>query len=645
MRSPATVRKPRTAKLRNFLAPRNGWIANLNLAQPHAQNPDGSAVSGAAVLDNWFPTATGVRLMRGSELYATLGLGDSPVTALFSYVAGTQAKLFGAIADAVYDITVVANPANEIVSTDDDEEIATEDDDVIGWQSTAGLEVLTDQAGGDWVVQQFATAGGIFLIGVNGAGDGFIYDGTTFYPNVAGGIVGLDYDAEAAAFTVGKTLTGATSGATATIVKITSATGTTGMLWLKSVAGGPFADNETIADDATGSATANGASAPLAPGLSFPDGVSLTTADLNYVWAYKQRLWFIQKDTLDAWYLPVDEVGGELTKLPLGGVFGLGGSLLFGGVWSNDAGEQGGLSEQVIFVTTEGEVAVYQGDNPGDATNWGKVGVYRIGRPLGKNAHIKAGGDVVIATNIGFIPVSQAISKDFAALAPVAVSYPIEVAWNDAVEQREGSPWACEVWPNKQMAVIVLPTINEQSPAMFIANVRTGAWCRRTNWDGTCLTVFQDRLFFGSQNGSVIEANVSGLDLKAPYTGVCVPLFDDFGSPAALKITALARAVMLAPTAVGEQVSMQADFVVDLPPNPDARPVPVGNQWGNAIWGTSLWGGSVVTVPQQNWRTPMGRGTGYALAPAVQVTSGSTVPIDPELVRVEVAYSAADIVT
>lgn len=564
MRSPAAVRKPRPAQLKTFLAPRNGWIANLNLAQPNAQNPDGTAVSGASVLDNWFPTAVGVTLMRGSQLYATLGDGDRPVTALFSYVAGAQEQLFGATDNAVYDITVIANAANQVIGTDDDDEIVTEDGDFIGWASTKGLETLVGQSGGDWVVQQFATAGGIFLRGVNGEDPPFVYDGTTW---------------------------------------------------------------------------------GAGPALTFAAGETTTADQMAYVWAYKQRLFFTQKDSLDAWYLPVDQVGGELVKLPLGGVFGMGGSLLFGAVWSNDAGEQGGLSEQIIFVTTEGEVAVYQGSNPSDATDWGKVGVYRIGRPLGKQAHMRAGGDVVIATNVGFVPVSQATSKDFAALAPAAVSYPIEVAWNDAVERRSGAAWNCAVWANKQMAVVALPTVNEQPPAMFIANVRTGAWCRRTNWDGTCLAVFKDRLFFGSQMGSVVEANVSGLDQGNTYTGVCVPLFDDFGSPASLKVSGLARAVMLAPAAVGEQLSMQADFVVSLPPNPDARPVPVGNQWGNAIWGSAVWGGTVAIIPQQNWRTPMGRGTGYALSPAVQVTSGSVVPIDATLVRVEVTFTTADIVS
>lgn len=562
MRTPAQRPKPRTSDLASFPAPRNGWIANMNLAQPQAKNADGTKVSGAAVLDNMFPTATGVRLMRGSELYATLGNGELPVTSLFSYVAGTQEEMFGATDTTIYDITTVAEPANIILGTEDDDSIGTENDDEIGVSSTEGLDVVTAQTGGDWVSVQFATAGGIFLRLVNGVDAPLVYDG-------------LDFD---------------------TLPLLTFAA---------------------------------------------PDE-ALSANSLNYTWAYKQRLFFIIKDSLDAAYLPVDTVGGELTKLPLGGIFQQGGSLLFGASWSLDAGAQGGLSEQCIFVTTEGEVAVFQGANPSAADDWSKVGVYRIGRPLGKKAWIRDGGDIIIATTIGAVRLSEAIRREMAALGPTAVSYPIEVAWNQAVDLR-GPNWHFEVWPSKQMAVIALPTAGEEPPAMFIANVRTGAWCRRLNWDGTCLIVFKERLFYGSKNGKVVEANVSGLDQGETYTGVCVPLFEDMGAPASFKIAEIARAVGLAPVAVNVQVTMQNDFFVSLPPAPDALPVPVGNQWGNAIWGTSVWGGTPEMRPRQEWVSVSG--FGYALSPAIQITSGSVVPIDFELVRVEVTFSTSDIVT
>lgn len=66
----------------------------------------------------------------------------------------------------------------------------------------------------------------------------------------------LAYDAQTGNFTVGATLTGGTSGATA-IIQADSDSGATGTLTLESVSG-TFQDNEAITDDSGGAAVANG---------------------------------------------------------------------------------------------------------------------------------------------------------------------------------------------------------------------------------------------------------------------------------------------------------------------------------------------------------------------------------------------------
>lgn len=650
MRRPQRRQRPRAAQLYSYPAPRDGWIANQNLAQPNAKKPDGTLVSGAQVLDNMFPTAQGVVLMRGSRTYATLGSGGQPVRSLFSYNVGQVRQLFGATDDTIYNITTVAEPFNVILATEDDDLLATEvPGEVLGWESTEGLDVATDYTGGYWVVVQFATPGGVYLVGVNGEDESFIYDGSTFYPQVSGGLYRLDYDGGTAPFTDGSTITGGTSGATAIIERIIpddpDAPEVSGTLWLSAVAGGPFDDDEQITDADGGDAFANGAGA-IIPGtdVTFKDDTTgLTTADLSYVWAYQSRLFYVQKNTLNAWYASVNSIAGELTQFPMGAIFQLGGSLLFGLTWSLDAGEQGGLSEQCIFVTTEGEVAVYQGSNPADINDWRKVGVYRIGRPLGPKAWVRDGGDIIIATSIGWVRLSAAIKYELAALGPTSVSYPIEVAWNEAVERRPGS-WDCEIWPTKQMAMIALPTPDAGSAAMFVANVRTGAWGRvPVRWNGTCLHVFNERMFFGTPDGRVVEADITGSDDGQPYTGVCVPMFHDLETPASLKVVELIKAFGLAPVPVEVQMSMQTNYYVSLPAPPPAQAVAVGSQWDNALWGQATWDAELVKLPREMWVTASGDGT--ALAPSLQVTSGAVAPLDYELIRIDMMYRVAEVVT
>jgi hypothetical protein len=85
------------------------------------------------------------------------------------------------------------------------------------------------------------------------------------------------------------------------------------------------------------------------------------------------------------------------------------------------------------------------------------------------------------------------------------------------------------------------------------------------------------------------------------------------------------------------------DYIVNLPPPPSASGVVGGSEWGVGIWGQAVWGQSQSPKIQQNWTSVSGYG--YAMAPALQITSGSIVPLDSEIIRLELTFETADIVT
>ena len=612
-----SAQKPTVYKTVSIPAPTLGLIANANLAAPQP--------GGAFVLENYLATATGAILRRGSEAYAQLtDAGD--ITSLFTYLNGNNQSMFCATADSIYDIS--SSVFSFLVDDDGDNLVDDLSNPLIDSSITASMNGFT---GGQWSTVQFATSGGIFLDMVNGLDDKLLYDGTTFYPIDGEDLNALNYDGGTADFTVGEMLTGGTSGATAIIRKVSGSTAT-GTLYLGAVTGGPFQDNEAITS-AGGAAVANGTTS-----LKFGAMTGVDTDKLSQNWVYQSRIFYVEKDSLSAWYLAASSISGAATELPLGGVFTLGGSLLFGSAWSLETGA-GGLSEQCIFVTTEGEVAVYQGSDPSDATKWSKVGIYRIGKPLGQNAHFRAGGDIVIATDIGLIPLSQALQKDFAVLSPSAISAQIETIWNEEVKQRSAGNWNCLVWSESQMAIVVPPQTENLPAVMYIANSRTGGWSKFTGWQANCLVVFQGRLFFGSNGGAVIEGNVTGTDLGVPFTGVYVPMFNDLGAPGR-KIAGMSRAIVRSFSNPNEKLSMQAEYQVSLPAPPDSGQSSSTNVWGAGVWGQSQWGGAAVKGTYGQWHsTPL---NGDVLAPALQITSGSITPLDAEIVRLDMTYQSAE---
>jgi hypothetical protein len=532
IRTPAARNKPRKAELMSFPAPVGGWIKNENRARPNVKRGDGSKITGAEVLENWFPTFTGCRMRGGSQLFATIGDGTDPVVSMFQYNSGATQVLFAATATDIYDIT---NPSDPETSP------------------TAAVSSLTN---GNWSVVQFTTSGGTFLRAVNGANTPRVFDGTTWGTSPA--------------------ITGA------------------------------------------------------------------TPANLDYVWQYKNRLFFIEKNSLDAWYLPVDAIGGSATKFPLGAVFPRGGKLLFGASWSLD--ENSGLTASCAFVTTEGEVAVYQGSDPGTAADWTLAGVYRIGRPLGRHAWMRAGGDLVIATDVGMIPLSQAVTRDFAALSLSAVSRPIEDAWNRAVRERSGV-WNVEIWPTKQFVGVSLPGADNQRAEWYVVNSTTGAWAVYTGWRATCLEVFGTRMFYGAADGQVIEIDVTGADIGAPYTATCAPLFEDMKSPASLKIGRIAKATYMSTSDKNEALTLLTDFETAISGVPDAGSIDTSaSVWSTALWGTGVWSDTDPDLRHfGEWQSVAGEG--YALTVAVQITSGAAVAPNVELVRLDLTYETGDIVT
>ena len=697
--------KPLQTVPHKWSAPVSGWVSNRALSDPNSiEGP------GAANLDNFFPRATGVVLRRGKERYATFVDEALPVTALFTYRNGTTEQMFGANDNVIYDLSAVPFAFPALLSDEDDNVFVTETGDTLGWGSTAGLEASTGYTSGDWSVVQFATTGGIYLVGVNGQDTGFIYDGSEFWPNLAGGIWYLPMSAETTAFVEGETVTGATSGAGATVYRdetnrlvlsgiveqtetytldYTASSGTftilstlTGddsnasgtiiaddgsKLTLTNVvgtfqaegisdgagttatssgaqvflSGGPFQAGETLTGSIAGDAVAGGVVEFAAPGMDFD---VFTSADMSFVWSYKNRLWFVQKESLSAWYLPIDSIGGTVSEFPMGGVFSNGGSLLFGARWSLEGGSEGGLSDQNVFVTTAGEAAVFQGTSPDEAATWGIVGVYRVGTPLGKRAYLRGGGDLAIATTVGLVPLSKAISLDVTALNVATVSYKIADAWTDAIRLRGQENWQAMIWPESKLAAIAPPDlVGSTAPVVFISNTETGAWTRYTNWQANCMEVFRGQLYFGSPNGQVFQANVGGFDDGETYTGTVVPLFDDMDAPASLKVTTVARAITRSNAAVNDRIDVLSNYSRDLPPAPDAQAITSSNTWGSAVWGSAIWGADEPDYVANKWRSA--GTTGYKLAPCYRITSGSVSPLDLELIELTTLHMTATAVS
>lgn len=561
-----------------WVAPVAGWWQ----AGPLAAAPPNAAEK----LDNFFPTTESVRLRAGSSDVFAPG---SAIVQLMAYRSTTD--------------TVFVSTATDLYFLGE------------GAPTYADWDAITS---GDWSYTQMSTAAGEYMVAVNGADYAFFYDGTGFEALAGEAINNLPFDALTAAFEQGDTITGETSGATATIYGVSFTSATAGTIKVGAITG-TFQDNEIIAGTIRGSATSN-----IPSGTSAAHSIAITgiaTTSLTQVWSFKERLFFVEKDSQSVWYLPTESIGGAASEINLGSVFRRGGNVSFGAAWSLDSGT--GLDDVCVIVSENGEVAIYQGTDPDSAATWGLTGVYDIGSPVNKHASFKMGGDLAIISEDGIIPISEAIRRDRASLKGAAITAPIENAWADAVvDETVAHRITATVFPRGTMLLVGVATLDGSDNTALVMNTTTRAWCRYTKWDVRCSVDANDKLYFGSNDGSVYLAETGGSDEGTAFTGVCVPKFTARGS---------ANKFMTRALVVTRGNATQPTFTIKGLKDYNIPAIAAPSQTANfAI--------DAVKTVHHNWRKVTGHG--FAISPAFLATSGDGGgdPAPLELISVDLAY-------
>lgn len=133
----------------------------------------------------------------------------------------------------------------------------------------------------------------------------------------------------------------------------------------------------------------------------------LTTDNASQVFSFKQRLYYIEKASTSMWYGPESSVSGALTEYDVEEFLEDYGTLVFGTSWSVN---QGNYNEQLlILVSSAGEVLIYSGDSP-VADNWQLVTRVSIPVPIGNQAFIRLGQDVLICTTRGVVSLAAVVA-------------------------------------------------------------------------------------------------------------------------------------------------------------------------------------------------------------------------------------------
>lgn len=333
--------------------------------------------------------------------------------------------------------------------------------------------------------------------------------------------------------------------------------------------------------------TITGASTPAITGLTTSTIVSATT--------HMRRMWLVQKDSLKAWYLPVDAVGGAAAALDLAGIAKKGGYIMAIGSWTMDAGE--GLDDYWIAVTSEGEVVVYKGTDPSSAVSWTLNGVWALGEPVGRRCLVKFGGDLLLILKNGVFPLSKALMSATVD-SRVAITNRIEQAMNSAVASYGSNfGWQIIHYPAADMVVLNVPVTEGADQEQYVMNAITGSWCKFTGWEGNCFEVSGGELFMGG-SGEVCKVWNDYDDNGSNIVGMARTAFDYFKSRTK-KVWKMARPII----SCNGLPSVAIGLDVDYDDNNNLGTVtftPItASLWGVALWGVSTWATGLQRL--KNW--------------------------------------------
>lgn len=552
-------------------------VGGLNARDALASMPQTDAVT----LDNFFPGTTSVGLRNGSERWST-GYA-SAVESLMAYRAATSSKLFAASGTAFYDATS---------------------------SGTVGAAVVSGLTNARWQHVNISTPGGSFMYTVNGADYPQVYDGTNW--KMVGSVV-----------TAGQTISSITNvGTTATMTTAAPHGLVTGN-WIVTTGQTPAAYSGTFRVTVTGASTLTytmlsnpGGPATVMGTYSVVPTISgVDPRKFIVVTLYANRLFFVEKNSMRIWYLAANQISGPASSFDLGALMTQGGSLQTMATWTVDNAD--GVQEYACFISTEGEVLMYAGTDPGTAANWIKAGHFYIGRPMGRRCVARWGSDMVVLTTDGFVPLSKALLTDRFQLQGAISDKISNLVSNDTRNYFNNFGWQAIFYPSGDKMLVNVPQVQNSLQYQYVMNTITGAWCRFTGWNANVFETLSNDLYYGSNVDSILGyAFVSKCDTGYSDDGGYIfgevkTAFQYFGYPGRQKHVSMVQPVFNITGNMTATLAIDMDFNDAYPAAQPAFTGGGGTLWNTSLWNTFPWSPGVST--KTDWQGLTGVGDAGAL--------------------------------
>lgn len=319
--------------------------------------------------------------------------------------------------------------------------------------------------------------------------------------------------------------------------------------------------------------------------FTFPGGSGVTLANLINVSSYKERLYFVQQNSLKFWYGNTQAVGAsQLTAFDLQYVMKRGGRLLFAGSYTNATSNTS--TDLFWAISSEGEIVFYAGSSPSD-TNWALVARFIIGKPLGYRAFVRVNQDVWILTQQGIVPLSALFQAD-PEKAVTLISGPVNPyisTYSSVIDF--SARWHGMFWPQGRRVFINIPKSESQS-TMLVFSIDTNGWCVYELFDqedSNTISVVDGVPYYGSNHGFIYTAEDGYTDKGNAISFSARTAFSFYGSRGNFKAFKDIRPLLLTKKGLTLSLGIDTDFQRKLTVDTVSTGVAVSTLWGSP-WGS-----------------------------------------------------------
>lgn len=314
-----------------------------------------------------------------------------------------------------------------------------------------------------------------------------------------------------------------------------------------------------------------------------PTITGITASSIINVNVHKNRLWMVLKNSTKVAYLATGAVAGAATEFQLGGLLTKGGFIMAMTTWTIDGGE--GVDDLAVFVSSRGQVIVYQGTDPADADSWFLVGVYDLGAPIGRRCFLRVAGDVALINIDGVLPLSKALRTDRASAAQVALTANITNAMNEAArELSDNFGWEMVSYPKGTMALLNVPVTENSIQHQYVMNTLTGAWCKFIGMNANCWLVFNDELYFGGNSGRVLHADTGAADLNESIDAIGQQAYSYYSPKSSLKHFKMVQPLLTISDQIRPSVGLSTDFKDNANISTPGAVPSTSASWDDSFW-------------------------------------------------------------